>query len=77
MTQSEYVQYRQYWSDAFNFWKAHCNGSDTPEFWKRVVTDADALSNKYKGNKFMNGLIVSCVNDIENRVKECKSEKTA
>ena len=56
------------WGDIWSFWKRYYNPEpDNDEYWHNLVEDANELARKHNYNKFLEGMILLCVDDIEKR----------
>lgn len=67
MTAEEIEQAKKIWAEVFLFWKTYYHAKNDQKYWDDLVTDADKICERHKGNEFVGELIHACVNDIERR----------
>lgn len=65
--------YWQMYCDVWNFHKKYINGvCDEDSFWDGVVRESDQIAKKHKNNKFVRGLLL---NEIEEMERICKARR--
>lgn len=76
MAETENKDY--YWkmyADVWAFHKKYINGvCDDDSFWEAIVNESSTISKKYRENKFIIGLLLNEINEMERIYKSRESE---
>ena len=69
----EYAAYhKMVFRGIFNFLNAHFPPGDTLEWWEQFSKDTDAASDKLKGGKLVNGMLLAIADYLD---EECKKRR--
>lgn len=70
--------YWEMYRDTWNFHKKYINGvCDSDEFWEAVVNESTEISKKHHENKFIIGLLLNEIDEMERIYKARRREKSA
>lgn len=65
--------YKEMYSDVWLFHKKYINGvCDDDEYWKAVVNESNEIAKKHKENKFIIGLLLNEVDELDRIYKSRK-----
>lgn len=69
--------YWQMYADVWAFHKKYINGvCDSDEFWEEVVNVSNHIAKKHKENKFIVGLILNEIDEME-RIYKARQRETS
>lgn len=70
-----------YWKMYADVWAFHkkfiCGVCDDDSFWEQVVSESTAISKKHHENKFIIGLLLNEIDEMERIYKARRREKSA
>ncbi len=73
-TESKDYYWKMY-ADIWAFHKKYINGvCDSDEFWESVISEAGEIAKKHGGNKFMRGLLMNEMDEME-RIYKARQKK--
>lgn len=65
--------YKEMYSDVWLFHKKYINGvCDDDEYWEAVVSESNEIAKKHKENKFIIGLLLNEVEELDRIYKSRK-----
>lgn len=82
MAETEKTENKDYYwkmyADVWAFHKKYINGvNDSDEFWEQVVNESTAISKKHHENKFIIGLLLNEIDEMERIYRSRRREKSA
>ncbi len=67
--------YREMYSSVWLFHKKYINGvCDDDEFWEQVVSESNEIAKRYHENKFIIGLLLNEIDEMERIYKSRRRE---
>ena len=67
----EYVAYhKMVFRGMFDFLNDHFPPGDTPEWWQQLSKDMDVVSDRLKGGKMVNGMLLAIADYLEEEFKK-------
>lgn len=70
--------YHEMYADVWAFHKKFINGvNDDDEFWDAVISESSTISKKHGENKFIIGLLLNEINEMERIYKARRRENDA
>lgn len=67
----EYLTYhKMVFREMFNFLNAHFPPGNDPEWWKQLCADLDQASEKLKGGKLTNGMLLAISDYLEEEYRK-------
>lgn len=70
--------YKEMYSSVWAFHKKYINGvCDDGEFWKQIVFESNEIAKRYHENKFIVGLLLNEIDEMERIYKARRKEDSA
>lgn len=67
--------YKEMYSSVWSFHKKYINGvCDDEEFWKQIVFESNEIAKQYHENKFIVGLLLNEIDEMERIYKARRKE---
>lgn len=64
------MEYFNIYKDVWEFHKRYCKTQDSEAFWNEVITESSKIYEKYNKSKFVKGLLVAVLVELNRSFKE-------